>query len=342
MRGRLGRSSGPEVAKHWHGASLTPREIAKELSRGGAPERPLLLPVVFSLGAKVENVPLESFVKNPTKIVSALRQMRGHLRADGVACYFDSRLEIEALGSDLRRSTEEQVKSGRIPIAAEVIRRMNALPQREFLLMAGVTGPMTLSAQMLRAGHDGATKERDEDALSAAQELAGAIGTQVATAFLEAGADTIIIHEEALPEFTAESCQTWANLVAPTVNVARFYEALPVLVMSDADSVTQNWNLILQQRWDCVVCAPLETAAPRQDRDSPRTTGIRSGIVLAQELFAGEGSGNDAFASLRSEIARIKPDIITTAGDVPFSTDMKRLTDVFSEASGVSPTQAKS
>ena len=69
--------------------SATPRRMAKELLRGVLPSRPLFLPILFSLGARVENIPLDIFLSNPTKITSSLRQMRGHLRADGVACYFD-------------------------------------------------------------------------------------------------------------------------------------------------------------------------------------------------------------------------------------------------------------
>src|SRR6266436_8908220 len=153
--------------------SPTPRQMAKGLLSGIVPSRPLFLPIVFSLGAKVENVPLGTFLGNPTKISSALRQMRTHLRSDGVACYFDPYLEVEALAATLQRisddraptihwprparmgelpeglrSPEEAANSGRVPVAVEVIRRMNALPNRDFLLMAGVTGPLTLAAQL--------------------------------------------------------------------------------------------------------------------------------------------------------------------------------------------------
>ncbi len=79
----------------------TPRQIAKGLLKGIVPARPLFLPIVFSLGAKVENVPLGMFLRNPTKIASSLRQIRSHLRSDGVACYFDPYLEVEALGATL-------------------------------------------------------------------------------------------------------------------------------------------------------------------------------------------------------------------------------------------------
>src|SRR5271154_2599898 len=76
----------------------TPRQIAKFILQGAAPERPLIVPIVFALGAKIENLSLRAYLENPTKISNALRQIRTHLRTDGVSCYFDPLLEMEALG----------------------------------------------------------------------------------------------------------------------------------------------------------------------------------------------------------------------------------------------------
>src|SRR5215467_4279826 len=155
--------------------NLSPRKIAKELLNGILPPRPLLLPIVFALGTKIENVHQSEYLRNPTKIVSALRQVRNHLQVDGIACYVDHDLEVEALGAKLEykspgeppevrwqvsakpgellrrlRSPEEAVRNGRIPVAADVIRRMNALPNREFLLIVTVSGPMALARKIAR------------------------------------------------------------------------------------------------------------------------------------------------------------------------------------------------
>ena len=159
---------------------------------------------------------------------------------------------VEALGATLQRITDDQAptihwprparlgelpaglhapeeaaKTGRVPVAVEVIRRMKALPNRDFLLMAGVTGPLTLATRITQLEH----KEtlRSEDLSDAAQELAASVVTQMASAFLEAGAEMIIVQEEIVPALSVESCDTWANLLAPTINVVRFYEALPLL-----------------------------------------------------------------------------------------------------------------
>ena len=128
---------------------FNPREAVRGLLQSIAPARPLFLPIVFSLGARIENVSLRNFLTNPTKISNALRQIRSHLRSDGITCYFDPYLESEALGGVLDWKSDachpslrwpqpshdgelpeglcepdETAQRGRVPIAVEVIRRL--------------------------------------------------------------------------------------------------------------------------------------------------------------------------------------------------------------------------
>jgi len=333
----------------------TPRQIAKGLLNGIPPSRPLLLPIVFSLGAKVENVPLASFLENPTKISSSLRQMQSHLRLDGVSCYFDFYLEVEALGAKVERredlesalihwprpiepggmleglcSPEEAAQKGRVPIATEVLRRMNALPNRDFLLMAGVNGPMTLASQIVQ--REGNGKVQFEDLSSSVQDYAASVVTQIAGAFLVAGADLIIIQEQILPALTSQTCEAWANLLAPTINVIRFYEALPVLLVSPMRSVLQNWDAIVQQRWDCVVSLPFEALASREAGGSAPTNKMTMGITLSSATFGPEGSdGEEILPILKPVVSRLRPAVLTTSGDVPAMTEMKRLVQILGE-----------
>jgi uroporphyrinogen decarboxylase-like protein len=333
----------------------TARQIAKGLLTGISPPRPLFLPIIYSLGAKVENVPLASFRENPTKIVSALRHMQGHLRLDGVSCYFDPYLEVEALGAKVEQrddrdaalvhwprpiqpngmpeglcSSEEAGKRGKVPVAAEVLRRMNALHNREFLLMAGVSGPMTLASQI--GHHEGNKELRFEELSSSVQEYAASVVTQTTSAFLEAGADLIIIQEQVPPAFTAENCEAWANLVAPTINVIRFYEGLPVLQVSPMRSVLHNWDAIVQQRWDCVVSLPQEALASREAGGSSATNEVAMGISLSPETFGLKGSdGEEILPILKPLVSRVRPAMLTTSGDVPAMTEMKRLVKILGE-----------
>jgi len=68
---------------------LTPRQMMKSLLQENPQPRPLIVPIVFAIGAKIENLSFRAYLDNPTKISNALRQIRTQLRADGVACYFD-------------------------------------------------------------------------------------------------------------------------------------------------------------------------------------------------------------------------------------------------------------
>src|SRR6202161_3810977 len=98
----------------------TPRQMLKGLLQGIPQARPLFLPIVFSLGAKVESLPLREFLGNATKISNSLKQIRSHLRSDGVACYFDPYLEVEALGATLQYVNEDEPRTMQWPHRAAI------------------------------------------------------------------------------------------------------------------------------------------------------------------------------------------------------------------------------
>jgi hypothetical protein len=227
-------------------------------------------------------------------------------------------------------SPEEAAQKGQVPIAAEVLRRMNALPNRDFLLMAGVNGPMTLATQM--AQREGNEKLRFEDLSTSLQDYAASVITQIASAFLDAGADLIIIQEQILSALSPQSGEAWASLLAPTINVIRFYEALPVLQLSPMRSVLQNWDAIVQQRWDCVVSLPFEALASREAGGSAPTNKVTIGISLTKETFGPEGSdGEEILPILKPVVSRLRPAVLTTSGDVPATTEMKRVVKILGE-----------
>lgn len=300
----------------------TPRQLAKGLLNGIAPPRPLFLPIVFSLGAKVENVPLEVFLNNPAKIFSALRQMRGPLSADGVACYCGPDQEVEAL--------EGEANGERIRVGAEVLRRMNAMANRDFLLMACVTGPLTLAnrvTQLTRKGELSSEVPAEET-----REVVASAVTQVATTFVEAGADLILIQEEMVPAQSEDGFESWAESLAPVINIVRFYEALPVLHLNGIRSIRENWDAIFQRQWDCVVSLPMEVLGPEDGAGAKKANGASLGISLPLEALGSGGSvGHNLGQMLQPMISELRPALVTTAGDVPATTDMKVLSKMFGE-----------
>lgn len=318
----------------------------KSILQGAVPERPLLVPIVFALGAKIENLSFRAYLDNPTKITNALRQIRTQLRTDGVSCYFDPFLELEALGvqsnwdstnqartifypddlqkgdlpSDLR-SAEEAAESPRVKIAAEVIRRLNSLLRDDPLLIASVSGPYTLAARLTQL--NASAVPHGAKPSDSAMEVAATAITKIASALVEAGANLIFIREEILPSLSAEDRRAWASLLAPAFNIIRFYEALPVLQLGDEASSAANLKMIHQQQWDAVLCVP---ATGVSNLESARTENSALGLTLPLALL----QTDDSVASIRSEIMNRAPALLTTDGDVPVTTDLKRLMSAFS------------
>jgi uroporphyrinogen decarboxylase-like protein len=327
----------------------TPHQILKELVHGGVPSRPLFLPIVFALGARIENLSLRAFLANPTKISNSLRQTRPHLRSDGVSCYFDPLLEAEALGGTLEwrsdnepatlrwpstpepgqlpnglRSPEEMLKCGRMPVALEVIRRLKALLRDEFLLTAGVSGPFALAARL--AGVQGHNSDASVDLPDAALEAATSAVAQASKAFAEAGANLIFLHEERLPAKSVGRSQDWESMLRPIFNVIRFYEAQPVLQVADEHGLAENSEAILRLAPGCVVCLPLEAIQSLLTEKYSSMRSAKLGIGLPAAAFQPDQPSDASFVSrLAQLISDVQPAIVTTASDVPAATDLKRL-----------------
>ena len=261
----------------------------------------------------------------------------------GISCYFDPNLETEAFGATiewdgdsarvtwpnsarnasggappLSASFADRVgmaaKSGRVPVAIDVIKRLAALMRDGTLLTAGVTGPFTLARNIMQ---DGDAADVQTDIL----EQAASVTTAISSVFAEAGANVTFIREERLPVLSAEQFENWTSLLAPTFNVIRFYQALPVLLFADSDSVDQNREMILQHAWDCVVSVPI---------GSGDLSGINA-VGLGLALPAAEDTDEQAIARAISDC---HPALITTVDDVPPTADIKRLTRIFEEVRG--------
>jgi hypothetical protein len=332
---------------------LTPRQMLTGLLQGAPPPRALFLPIVFSLGAKVESLSLRAFLCNATKITNSLRQFRTHLRPDGIACYFDPHLEAEALGATLQyvaedhppalqwphqseagelperlRSPEDAAQSPRVTVAVEVIQRLKSLLRDERLLCAGVSGPFTLAAQLLALRPTDAPPR--EDFSDVALELAAATITQIATKFVEAGANIIFIQENIFPVLSAGHCDAWAESLAPAFNIIRFYAGLPVLLCTDPGSFAANREVVYARNWDCILCPALPLPASNAVEIAPPPGRANIGIALPiAPLQPAASASAETFAqALHIIMVDLRPVLVTTAGDVPASTDVKLLAKI--------------
>ena len=311
--------------------------MVKTLLQGATPSRPLLMPSIFSLGARLQNLPLQHFLANPTKVVNALRQIRSVLKVDGLTCYFDPFLEAEALGCKREWRADgscaiacpsflsvdelrEQLKPadglsaiGGISIACEVLRRLKTILKDEPALMVRVTGPHSLAVKMSGDQIESAPPSPSRDLV----EFAAEVTASVSKSFAEAGADIILLSEDSLPDMSSETCDWYRSLLTPIANVIRFYEALPVV--SWATTPPESLAALLKLSWDCALC-PLFTSEMlvRSSVSDLRQSWI--GASLPPGALCGDlESLQILFGSLP------KLGLLTSAEEVPATVDVKRL-----------------
>jgi hypothetical protein len=316
----------------------TPRAMVRAMLQGEMPPRPLLLPIIFELGARLENLSLDEYRTNPTKIAKALRQIHGALPLDGVTCYIEPELEISAMNRllerqggiqrdpfrdritlddvhDLLESPEDIAGAGSIPAGCEVLKRLKVMLAGEPLLMVGVTGPFALASQLWNAvdGLDLIPRELVDSA-------AGVTAT-VSKRFLESGANAIFICEK--PPTTSDLTH-WTESLSPIVNVIRFYEALPIVLFQDP--VLSEMVAALSASCEGVIC--------------PATLNLESGNVLQHgSRWHAISLPSDSFLperqklvfSLVQRVAREGLCLLTSQQDILPETDLKRLAEFLNQ-----------
>jgi hypothetical protein len=321
----------------------TPRQMVKSLLQGDAPSRPLLLPIIFALGARLENLPLRNFRSNPTKIANALRQIRRVLPVDGLTCYFDPYLEAEALGcaiewhvdgswgitppsfstaADLRdkmKAPDSLADQGSVPVACEVIRRLKLMLKDEPVLMACVTGPLSLAAQLSsRSGEPGRNSFPPQDLIEFAAEVTAAVAKSLA----ETGADVILIMEDSMPELGSEAVGWYASLLTPINNMLRFYETLPALVPGKISET--SLALLLERLGDNLHLCPMLTSEAIVDCLTAHSKQKCIGVALPAEVFCAD---LQPFGGISEGIlSEPRLGLVTSATDTPATADVKGLT----------------
>ena len=293
----------------------TPRSLVKNLARGQIPARPLFIPLVFTLAAKLENVAVPTFLSNPTKLSNSLTAVYRHLRIDGVTAYLDPTLEAEAFGcllswedgrpviadqpgdavlDSLFLGADQLAKMGRIPVALEVVRRLRTT-LRDAALIVGLSGPLAMSQAIVTPdfGQRLATGERQ------AEDIFGGLAEatlQLAQLYCQAGADVILVNESPLSPLTEDAFAIWDQAMSGVWNVARFHDALPVCM------VAGGWNVSPLPAGDPVLCY---SAGGATTRPHALTLSPHGEQLLSQP-----------------DTACV---LVTTFGEIPYETDIQQL-----------------
>ena len=268
--------------------ALTARSRARLLARHGRVSPALVCPLVLAQAAEIEALPEERFLTDATKLANGLRALRGAFghdvivtaAADDLAAAAARALAAAGAGAPARQA----VQHPRVAAAVEATRRL-AVTADDAALAVALCGPAQLAAQLGQSPAD-----------EAALETCGAVLLTLTKAFLEAGANLLLL-VEAEP-LSAASADGWRSAASPLVNVARFHQAAAAVVLADpADAAFAPRS--------AVVCLPPLQAGPGQgialSPDPAAWPAPPPGVPLITSL----GPVRGGFAECRAAVAAL-------------------------------------
>jgi len=138
----------------------------------------------------------------------------------------------------------------------------------------------------------------------------------------------ILVVEKSLPSLSLAQCKEWAAMLAPAFNIVRFYEALPVLLLTDSNSFRDAQQPLLECEWNCVVCPDISAS-----KSAPAHGSLRGsvGIAAPLDLFAGKSGYEPSLQLVREAVTTLSPVLVSTAGDLPPDVDVRHAAEVFGQ-----------
>jgi hypothetical protein len=254
------------------------RSRARILARRGPISPALVCPLVLAQAAEIEALPLQRFLTDATKLANGLLALHGALGNDVIVTAAADGLAAEAAEAG------PVTAHPRAAAAIEATRRLAATADDAALAVA-LCGPARLAARLGQAPDDPAVLER-----------CGAVLLELARAFLQAGADLLLlVEEEALPVGSGDG---WRSAATPLVNLARFHQAATAVVLADPAGATAAPRR-------AVLCLPPSDAAGGQGialSADPAVWGRPGpGVPLVTTL----GPVRGRFAETRAAVARL-------------------------------------
>jgi hypothetical protein len=257
--------------------ALSARSRARLLARHGRVSPALVCPLVLAQAAEIEALTVPRFLTDATKLANGLRALHTSFGNDVI---------VTAAADDLAAAAARAgspAADPRVAAAVEATRRL-AVTAEDAALAVALCGPARLAAQLGQSPAD-----------HAALETCGAVLLALAKAFLEAGANLLLLVEaEPLPT----SPDAWRSAVTPLVNVARFHQAAAAVVLADsADAAVAPRG--------AVVCLPPQQTGPGQgialSPDPAAWPAPPAGVPLVTSL----GPVRGGFAECRTAVAML-------------------------------------
>lgn len=271
-------------------------------------ERPI--PWLFECAAAIEGEPVVDLYTDPGVIARSLSGAVDLFGLPAVSVSFDTTLEAEAAGCTVDASGEaprvtggcidsiddafevpidDIADRGRVPTFLDATERLQASVD-DAVVCGGITGPNRLTDHLL-ADPAAAAPDLEEEALF----TAGDVGAELASAYLDAGADAIAVLE---PDGVDR--EFYADPATAITNVLDHYEAPGVLVTGEVTPV--EIERAADIGFDLVTG---RVDDPADAIEAATGAGIALGIGVPRDRFA---SGPDAVESFADELpAGVRP-----------------------------------
>jgi len=226
---------------------MNSREAFRKTMQAANVERPVFVPIVYRLAARIEQTPLLDMVSNPTSYANILESSWKLLRQDAIITSFDASLEMEIFGCQVEwpddyelpavsRWTECELSSaslensGRLSVLLEATKRLIQTRGREVAIIGVMTGPCSLTANIV------ANTVPDRE--YSIEEIVALVGGQLTKYVRDLGEikiDAIIIREDFLGEKYYEEFlayeKAYTAAYATLFNLTRFYNLAGLLMV---------------------------------------------------------------------------------------------------------------
>jgi hypothetical protein len=212
-------------------------------------DRPVFVPFVYGLAAKISQLPLQEMVSDATYFSHSLEEAYKLLQYDGIVNNYDSTLEAETFGCELewpgdysapRTAGCHQLElrevnleeSSRIPILLETTKRVVISQGKEAAVIGVLTGPCSL-AKTLTSDEAVEKSHGIEEVIS----LAGKLLTKLTKSLCELKIDALFFREDLLgTEYPVELLshnKDYAAGYTTLFNLIKYYNCYPVLIVKD-------------------------------------------------------------------------------------------------------------
>jgi len=319
--------------------TATSKDLVKALFIGKPVSRAPFIPLLATAGSRFMQVPVRDMFSNPTILANSLQSCQRLFGYDGVTVLFDTTLEAEACGCNLSWAEGEppqvtgdlvaagtdldsvQVHGvetrGRIPVVVEAAKRLASTAGRELALLGVVTGPATLSRQLMGSAFESAADDCG-DGFQKMIGLCGEIALALLRAYGELKMDGIVLADRELVTLKPACYQSLQPALKTLRNLAGFYD-MP-LILQTRDVPARSLEAFFRLEVDAF--APSNAPSGSAGHLPPGTT---LGRCIPPAALLGDPDGVEKAVLDLAAGAGDSPCFLTTAGEVPPETPAPNL-----------------